>query len=472
MLSKTPVNTTTEVSGVPSQSRTSKYLTAPVPTTKMPPGVPYIIGNEAAERFSFYGMRTILVVFMTKYLMNSSGQLSPMTDLQAREWFHIFVAAVYFFPLIGSIVADLFLGKYLTIMSLSIVYCLGHLALSLNDTRLGLSIGLTLIAIGSGGIKPCVSSNVGDQFGSQNRHLLSRVYLWFYLAINIGSAISMYWIPTLLRNPKYGPHVAFGVPGLLMFVATVVFWMGRKKLVHVPPARQVTEAFNWDSIKALAKLLPIFAVIAVFWSLYDQCSSAWVEQAEHMDLHFMGLEWTADQFQILNPILVLIYVPLFSFVIYPVAGKFITLTPLRKMSVGFFFTVASFLVPAWVESQIGAGLKPTIAWQILAYAFLMISEVMVYATGLEFTYAQAPKKMKSMVMALFLATNTAGNLFTAAVNFFIQNPDGTTKLKGANYYLFFAGLMFAAALCFIVIAIFYRGKTFIQDDGEVQPTPA
>src|SRR6202012_3431283 len=112
-------------------------------------------------------------------------------------------------------------------------YCLGHLALSLNDTRVGLSIGLTLIAIGSGGIKPCVSSNVGDQFGERNRHLLTRVYLWFYLSINIGSAISMYWIPILLR--KNGPHVAFGTPGILMLVATIIFWMGRKKFVHAPP---------------------------------------------------------------------------------------------------------------------------------------------------------------------------------------------------------------------------------------------
>jgi POT family proton-dependent oligopeptide transporter len=96
--------------------------------------------------------------------------------------------------------------------------------------------------------------------------------------------------------------------------------------------------------------------------------------------------------------------------------------------------------------------------------FLMASEVMVYATGLEFSYTQAPKKMKSMIMALFLATNTAGNLFTAAVNHFIQNPDGSSKLTGANYYLFFAGLMFIAAIAFIFIAMTYRGKTFIQDE--------
>lgn len=438
-----------------------KYLTVPAPTDRMPPGIPYIIGNEAAERFSFYGMRSILVVFMMNYLMNASGQADHMTEIQSREWFHLFVAAVYILPVAGAILADVFVGKYPIILWLSIVYCLGHLALAINDTRIGLAIGLALIAVGSGGIKPCVSANVGDQFGPQNRHLLGQVYLWFYGSINVGSAISMLLIPVLLR--KYGSHIAFGIPGVLMLVATIVFWMGRKKFVHAPPAH--AGIFDADGWLALLKLLPIYAVVAVFWSLYDQCSSAWVQQGEKMNLHLFGHDWTADQIQAANPILVLIYIPLFSFVIYPQLNKIFRLTPLRKMSIGFFFTLASFLVPAWIETQLSAGLKPTIAWQILAYAFLMASEVMVYATGLEFSYTQAPKKMKSMVMALYLATNTAGNLFTWAVNLFIQNPDKTVKLSGANYYLFFAGLMFVAALAFIVIAIFYRGRSYIEGEA-------
>jgi POT family proton-dependent oligopeptide transporter len=433
----------------------SPYLTAPIPTDKMPPGVPYIVGNEAAERFSYYGMRAILFIFMTQYL--------NMKDAEATGYTHLFFASVYFFPLIGAIVADVFLGKYATIMSLSIVYCLGHLTLALNDSRAGLALGLTLIAIGAGGIKPCVSANVGDQFGRQNQHLLTRVYLWFYFSINFGSAISMLLIPVFLR--KYGPHVAFGTPGLLMFLATWIFWLGRKKFAHVPPGGRkfVREAFNREGVKAILNLLPIYLVISVFWSLYDQSSSRWVEQAEHMDRRLFGREWLPDQFQAINPLLILIYIPLFSFVIYPLLDKVFRLTPLRKISIGFFFTVASFLVPAWVETRIQAGFHPTIAWQMLAYTFLMASEIMVYATGLEFSYTQAPLRMKSIIMSLFLATNTAGNLFTAAVNFFIQNKDGTVKLAGANYYLFFAGLMFAASLIFILIAIFYRGRTYIQD---------
>src|SRR5689334_18785996 len=106
------------------------YLTAPVASTKLPPGIPFIIGNEAAERFSFYGMKAILVAFMTKYLLDSHGNAAYMSEEQAKEYYHLFVASAYFFPLFGAILADVWLGKYRTIISLSLVYCLGHLALA------------------------------------------------------------------------------------------------------------------------------------------------------------------------------------------------------------------------------------------------------------------------------------------------------------------------------------------------------
>jgi POT family proton-dependent oligopeptide transporter len=464
MIPNAPVSPVNETSVQPGPAGKSKYLTAPVPTDKMPPGVPYIVGNEAAERFSFYGMRAILVVFMTKYLVGANGQPDHMSDVQAREWFHFFVASAYFFPLFGAIIADVFLGKYLTIISLSIVYCFGHLTLALNDTRLGLVIGLSLIAIGSGGIKPCVSSNVGDQFGATNQHLLSKVFSWFYFSINFGAAFSMFLIPILLD--KCGPHVAFGTPGLLMLIATVIFWLGRKKFVHIPPSggEFVRQAFSREGLKSISSQIVIFLFIAVFWSLYDQCSSAWVEQAEKMDLRLFGHEWLPSQVQTLNPLYILIYIPLFTYVIYPAINKIFPLTPLRKISIGFFIAAASFLVPAWVETQIHAGFKPTIAWHVLAYSLLIAAEIMVSITGLEFSYTQAPKAMKSMIMSFFLASVFVGNLFTALVNKFIQNPNGTSKLTGANYYLFFVAIMFIAAVAFIFVALGYREQTHIQDE--------
>ena len=156
-----------------------EYLTAPVPRTNMPGGIPYIVANEAAERFRFYGMRAILVVFMTQYLLDSSGTLDTMSEEDAKGWYHLFVSAVYLTPLLGALLADGLLGKYRTIILLSLVYCAGHFVLALDDTRLGLAFGLGLIALGAGGIKPCVSSHLGDQFGTSNHGLLARAFSWF-----------------------------------------------------------------------------------------------------------------------------------------------------------------------------------------------------------------------------------------------------------------------------------------------------
>src|SRR5690606_10592975 len=152
---------------------------------------------------------------------------------EAKYVQHMFIAGVYFFPFIGALISDALFGKYRTIILLSLVYCLGHLVLAADTTRTGLYWGLGLIAVGSGGIKPCVSAHVGDQFGKTNQHLLPRVFSWFYFSINIGSFIAELLIPWLRKS--YGPHVAFGVPGVLMFVATLLFWMGRNKFVHIPP---------------------------------------------------------------------------------------------------------------------------------------------------------------------------------------------------------------------------------------------
>ncbi len=446
------------------------YLTAPPDISGMPPGVPYIVGNEMAERFSYYGMRGILVVFMTKHLMGSSGSLDVMSPEDAKYWYHLFLSSVYFFPVLGALLSDGLLGKYRTIISLSLVYCLGHAALSLDDTRLGLAIGLALIAVGSGGIKPCVSANVGDQFGSRNKHLLEKVFSWFYFSINFGSFFSTLLIPKLLD--WYGPRVAFAVPGVLMLLATWCFWLGRNKFVHLPPGGLgfVRDAFSPEGLRTLSRLAVIFLFVVVFWSLYDQTSSAWILQAEHMDRHLPGVEalqgsdLSAAQTHSVNPIMILVFIPLFAYVIYPAINRVFLLTPLRKIGIGFFVTSAAFCISAVIENWIQAGQTPHINWQFLAYAVMTAAEVMVSITGLEFSYTQAPPKMKSIVMSMFLLTTSLGNALTAVVNRLIANPDGSSKLPGADYYWFFAGLMFATAVIFVFVARGYREHTYIQDE--------
>ena len=430
----------------------------------MPPGIPYIVGNEAAERFSYYGMRGILVVFMTKYLLDSSGQLAVMDDTEARYWYHLFLSAAYVFPLLGAVLADSLLGKYATIMLLSIVYCLGHAALAIDDTRMGLLIGLSLIAVGSGGIKPCVSAHVGDQFGPSNQHLLSRVFSWFYFAINLGSVPSTILMPWLLK--EYSPKIAFGVPGVLMLLATLVFWLGRYKFVHIPPNRNfLRQVCSRQGLQVTARLAQVFLFIAVFWSLYDQTSSAWIQQADKMDRVVFGYELQAAQIHTLNPIIILVFVPLFAYVVYPAMDRVFPLTALRKISIGMFVTAISFCISAWIQQQLSAGVQVHIGWQVPAYLVMGAAEVMVSITGLEFAYTQAPPALKSFVMALYLLSIAAGNLLTAVVNWFLKAPDGSLRLNETEYYWFFAGLMLVAAVLFAGVACFYKEQTYLQGNG-------
>jgi POT family proton-dependent oligopeptide transporter len=336
------------------------------------------------------------------------------------------------------------------------------------EPRTFLIAGLFLIAVGSGGIKPCVSAHVGDQFGATNQHLLSKVFGWFYVSINIGAAASQFATPLLLKYA--GPGWAFGIPGILMALATLVFWLGRHRFVHIPPGGRafLRETFDSTGIRALLGLIPIYLFVAIFWSLFDQGGSKWVEQATHMDRVIGNVELLPSQVGLANPVLILIYVPLFNFVIYPLLNKVFTLTPLRKVSIGLFIAAGAYALSSGIQEWIDDGQTPHIAWQLLAYMLITAAEVMVSITCLEFSYTQSPRKMKSFVMAMYLLSVSAGNIFTALVNRFTMDTDGNSTLKGAMYYWFFTAAMAIAAVLFIGVAMMYRGKTYLQEEAPQQ----
>src|ERR1700730_16471576 len=451
-----------------------QYMRSPPNLTGMPPGVPYIIGNEAAERFSYYGMKSVFTVVMAHFILNQSGLLAPMQENEAYMYTHYFVFGVYYLPILGAIIADGWLGKYRTILSLSIVYCLGSLTLALLDTSWGigigqrtmLAVGLALICIGSGGIKPCGSANVGDQFGESNKHLLSKMFGWFYFSINAGSFISSIICPWMLANGTLGPRWAFGIPGIAMVIATIFFWAGRNKMVHVPPQGlgYLKEAFlTREGITILARIAMVYFFILFFWALWGMSNGVeWTLQAEKMDLHWMGMDLIAAQVQTANPILILICIPLTNYVIYPAIDRVFPLTPLRKIGIGLFLAALSFVFIVWIQGQIDQGSKPSINWQLLGYVILTLGETMVSITGLEFSYTQAPNSMKSSVMALWLLFIGTGEQLVGRVNAWDINGDGTKKLTDYQYFSFFTVVMFIAAAIFVVLACFYKGRTYLQ----------
>lgn len=219
--------------------------TPPEVRPKLPGQIAYIIGNEGCERFSFYGMRNILTQFLvSSALLFTVTEAVPPEEREgaAKEVFHTFVLGVYFFPLLGGWLADRFLGKYNTILYLSLVYCAGHACLAIFESnKAGFFTGLFLIALGSGGIKPCVSAFVGDQFDQSNKSLAKIVFDAFYWIINFGSFFASLLMPWFLR--VHGPAVAFGIPGILMGIATLILWLGRRQYVNVPPTPPNPDSF-------------------------------------------------------------------------------------------------------------------------------------------------------------------------------------------------------------------------------------
>ncbi len=246
------------------------HRTAPDPKeTGWPRGIPYIIGNEACERFSYYGMRSILQVYLT--FLYSQVALEGITpEQQATSTVHLFYAGVYAFPMIGALIADRFLGKYRVILWLSLVYCAGHGFLAVFEDSLGgVLAGLMMIAIGSGGIKSCVSAHVGDQFGAGNWSKLPRVYQIFYFSVNFGSFFASLLIP--YTKETLGVEYAFGIPGILMFIATIFFWLGRNTFVHVP----AKPGGRLGLLDAVSSTL-IFMALGCF-SFFGDDTSTWVK---------------------------------------------------------------------------------------------------------------------------------------------------------------------------------------------------
>ncbi len=408
---------------------TTATTATPVPLEaredKMPQGVLFIVANEFAERFCYYGINAILTVYMTQFLR--------VGDADATTFHSLFKSGAYFFPLVGAIVSDVFWGKFRTIMVFSLVYASGCTVLALVPGSTGLILGLFMVAFGTGGIKPCVSTNVGDQFTGKNSHLIERAFSYFYLAINAGSSISIFFCPVLLKN--YGPRLAFGTPAAMMLVAVLVFWLGRHKYAVVPPAGKawLKDVLSKDGLSTIGGLAVIYLFVAFFWALWDQSNGqTWTLQAESslMDKNLgFGMVLLPAQIQVVNGFFILALVPVFTFVIYPLMGKLFKVTPLRKMGIGLFVIASSFLIVSRVEAHIQAGQVVSVWWQILAYVVLTASEVLVSITALEFSYKQAPIRMKSFIMALFLLSTSVGNLMTAGVNHAMVRPLHATAVE-------------------------------------------
>jgi len=448
---------------------------------RYPPQIKYIIGNEACERFTYYGLMGILEL----YLVNRMA----MADARATQTLHLFGTAVYVLPLAGGWLADRWFGRYWTILSISLIYCLGSGILALFEgSPTALFLGLALIAIGAGGIKPCVSAFVGDQFGPDQQHLLPRVYGWFYWAINLGSAGGFFIIPWVHARASY--RWAFALPGAAMALAILFFWLGTKYYVRRPAAppsnrlhlvpvilyaltrcltRKPGERFldpalarfapqDIEGARTVLGILGIFASVPMFWTLFNQVNSTWVLQGKNMTPFY----WlNGETMQGAGAVLVMIWVPILTLWIYPLAERLgLRPTPLRRMSAGMVLGAAAFFISGLIQARMDRHAALSIVWQLAPYVVLEAGEVTVSATALEFAFAQAPPQLKSVIMSFWLMTIAAGHFLIAVFTHLNQR---FFKAKGASEFWLYATMMLAVAAIWMSIGVFVMRKMINLD---------
>ena len=421
------------------------------PDNRMPRSVGYIIAAEFAERISYYGIQAILVIFMTTRMLARDGSPDPMPESEAIAYYHWFVSVSMFLPLIGALLADAFWGKYRTILFLSVLYSLGHAALATDETRVGLAIGLGLIALGAGALKSCVPAMLGDQFTPSQGPLLTRVYAWYFWILNLGSFVATLATPLLLD--RFGARVAFGMPCVLMAASTYVFWAGRRHYVRVPPAgpANLGTVFSWRSFAELRALAVVFLLIVPPVGVLFITNSAMVLQATHLNLQWAGIEWLPSQVFVFNPLFSLALIPFFSAVAFPAVERLVRLTPLRKIGAGFVMAIVGLLFLIWLQLRIDAGAHPSVGWHVLIIGVFVAAELLIHITATEYAYRAAPGSLRSVAMSFRPLTMSLGNMFIAMTTGIVSGS-AAHGAPGVSYYVFFLVTVAVSAIAFIVYA--------------------
>jgi dipeptide/tripeptide permease len=321
-----------------------------------PLGFWFFFWGEFAERSSYYGMRAILAVYMAEKL--GLGQANAATYVS------VFIAACYFLPLVGGWVADNYLGKYWTIVGFSLPYILGHVILGIENIPC-LVIALSLLAMGSGVIKPNISTLMGltyDQQRPGQTKLRSDAFAIFYFSINIGAALSQFAMPAI--RTEYGYAIAFLFPAALMVVSFTIFAAGKpfyaREVIQETTKTPEQRAEQW---RVLGRILGLFLLVMFFWAIFDQAASTWIFFTEScMDRHVFGYLMDADQMQAFNPLFILLLLPPIT-VGWRVLGHFgVNVRATDKMIVGFGLTAVCMGVMAYAAWRAGAAeLRPYIA---------------------------------------------------------------------------------------------------------------
>jgi POT family proton-dependent oligopeptide transporter len=431
-----------------------------------PKGLAVLFGTEMWERFNYYGMRALLVLYMVKYLflpghlenvMGYAGVKGALEgifghlDMQplASQIYGFYTGFVYATPFFGGMIADRLLGQRRSVYVGGILMAAGEFMLTQDVLFFP---GLFAIILGNGLFKPNISTQVGGLYlpGDTRR---DRAYSIFYVGVNLGAFMAPLVAGTLGEN--VGWHYGFAAAGIGMLIGLVVYALGQRHL----PADELTKAkatkrehvpLNPEEWKAIFALLIITILVSFFWATYEQggnTMSLWADENTNRAIGLgIGWEIPVTWFQSVNPIMIFAFTPLVVLLWARQARRGTEPSTINKMALGCLLVSISNLIMAGA-AVISGGNNASWLWLILYNAVITLGELYLSPVGLSLVSKVAPARVVSAMMGIWFVANFLGNLLSGYLGSF------WSRMDKIDFFLMIAGISFAAA---VAIAAFNR----------------
>jgi POT family proton-dependent oligopeptide transporter len=432
-----------------------------------PRALTFLFGTEMWERFSYYGMRALLVLYMVKYLLHpahADAVIGLATLKGAFEWmfgelgvqplashiYGLYTGLVYLTPVFGGIIADRLLGQHRTILLGAAMMAVGHFMMAFEPLFL---FALTTLILGNGCFKPNMSAQIGTLYAPGD-HRRDRAYSIFYVGINIGAFLAPLVCGTL--GEEVGWHYGFGAAGIGMTIALIVYvfaipMLPRDELQIARDTGTAKKPLDRDEWRAILALLALFIPTSFFWATYEQSGNTialWADDRtdRYIDLILWKGEIPVTWFQAFNPFMIFAFTPFVIGLWAWQARRGSEPSTVTKMALGCFGISLANLIMVGAAWQ-AAGDSASWLWLLGYFVVLTIGELYTSPIGLSLVSKISPARMVSMMMGVWLATSFVGNFLAGWLGSFWSSMDKTM------FFLMIAGI---ATLAGAVILAFDR----------------
>jgi POT family proton-dependent oligopeptide transporter len=438
----------------------------------------FLFFTEMWERFSYYGMRALLVYYMTKHILLDDwkdkvlghaaimGGLTKVfgtmdLDAQSSQIYGLYTAFVYLTPLAGGMLADRFIGQRKSVYIGGLIMAVAQF--TLMSERL-FYVGLLLLIIGNGFFKPNISTQVGALYpqGDERR---DRAFMIFYVGINVGALLSPLICGTL--GEKVGWAYGFGSAGIGMLLGLVVYSVGQKFLAPDNVMKKKAGATSEkkggeDNVQALGHehapftkeewsriigLCVLCALNVVFWGVYEQQGNTLAKWADkNTDRFIFGWEVPGSWLQAVNPAMIFLFTPVIINFWKKQAARGKEPSSIAKMAIGCLILGVGFALMG-VAAIVSGGNKASVLWLVAATVLLTLGELYLSPVGLSLVTKVSPARVVSMMMGTWFISSFLGN--------YLQGYIGTywSKMPKSTFFFMLTGLAFAAGASMLVVMV-------------------